>query len=65
MNMKKLLIAIGSILIIAFVVVLFVNATESKKEVKKASTEVTKTEAAAPCSAACSGSCPGKATEVK
>ena len=63
--MKKLLIAIGSLLIIACVVVLFVNATESKKEVKKASTEVTKTEAATPCSAACPGTCPEKAKEVK
>ena len=63
--MKKLLITIGSLLIIAFVVVLFVNATESKKEVKKASTEVTKTEAATPCSAACPGTCHEKTTEVK
>jgi len=63
--MKKLLITIGSLLIIAFVVVLFVNATESKKDVKKASTEVTKTEAATPCSAACTGTCPEKTTEVK
>ena len=63
--MKKLLITIGSLLIIACVVVLFVNATESKKEAMKASTEVTKTEAAAPCSAACSGTCHEKATEAK
>ena len=63
--MKKLLITIGSLLIIAFVVVLFVNATESKKEEKKASTEVTKTEAATPCSAACPGTCHEKTTEVK
>ena len=37
----------------AFVVVLFINATESKKDPKKAKTEVTKAEAAAPCSATC------------
>ena len=63
--MKKLLIVIGSILIMVFVVVLFVNATGSKKEATKASTEVTKTEAAAPCSAACTGTCPSKTKEVK
>jgi len=63
--MKKLLITIGSLLIIAFVVVLFVNATESKKEATKASTEVTKTEASTPCSAACPGTCHEKTTEVK
>jgi uncharacterized membrane protein len=48
-----------------FVVVLFVNATESKKEAKKASTEVTKSEAAEPCSPACPGTCHSKTTEVK
>jgi len=51
--MKKLLISIGSLLILVFVVVLFINATESKKDSKKAKTEVTKTEASAPCSATC------------
>jgi len=44
----------------AFVVVLFVNATESKKDKKKAKTEVKK-EAVAPCSAACTHS-PGNKT---
>jgi uncharacterized membrane protein len=63
--MKKLLIAIGSILIMVCVVVLFVYATGSKKVDRKASTEVTKTEAAAPCSAACPGTCHSKTTEVK
>jgi uncharacterized protein YpmB len=37
--MKKLLIIIGSFLIMACVVVLFVNATGSKKESQKAKTE--------------------------
>jgi len=37
----------------AFVVILFVNATESKKDPKKAKSETTKTEVAAPCSATC------------
>jgi len=40
----------------AFVVVLFINATESKKDPKKAKTEIIKTEAALPCSATCSHS---------
>ena len=51
--MKKLLISIGSILIITSLVVLFINATESKKDTTKANTEVTKSEAAVPCPAAC------------
>ncbi|MCJ7449674.1 MAG: hypothetical protein MUO72_18510 [Bacteroidales bacterium] len=54
--MKKLLITIGSLLIMAFVVVLFVNATESKKDTKKAKTEVKKAEAAVSCSATCNHS---------
>jgi len=54
--MKKLLISIGSILIMAFVVILFVNATESKKETKKAKTEVKNTETTIPCSATCNHS---------
>jgi hypothetical protein len=51
--MKKLLITIGSLLIMTFVVVLFVNATESKKDTKKAKTEVKKDEVTVPCSATC------------
>jgi hypothetical protein len=45
--MKRLLISIGSLLIMAAIVVLFVNANDSKKEAKKAKAEV---EVAAPCS---------------
>lgn len=52
--MKKLLISIGGIFIMAFVVILFVNATESKKDTKKAKSENTKTEVVAPCPATCS-----------
>jgi hypothetical protein len=71
--MKKILISIGSILIMALVVVLFVNASESKKEAKKAKAEVTKTEAAMPCAATCSSSAmtktaacdPSKSKEMK
>jgi hypothetical protein len=44
--MKKLVISIGSLLIMAAIVVLFVNANDSKKETKKAKANV---EAAAPC----------------
>jgi hypothetical protein len=47
--MKKLLISIGSLLILAFVVILFVNAEGSKKDPKKAKTEVVAT----PCPATC------------
>jgi hypothetical protein len=40
----------------AFVGVLFINATESKKDTSKVKTEVTKAETAVPCSAACNHS---------
>ena len=46
--MKKLLISIGSLLIMACVVILFVNAEGSKKDPKKAKTETV----TAPCQAA-------------
>jgi hypothetical protein len=52
-NMKKLLIGIGSMLILAFVAVLFVNADDLTKDSKKAKTEVIKDEAGVPCSATC------------
>jgi hypothetical protein len=58
--MKKLLISIGTILIMACVVVLFINANGSKQESKKAKTEVKKETAAEPCSAACIKSAPDK-----
>jgi len=54
--MKKLLIGVGSVLIMAFVLVLFVNAKDTPKDPKKAKTETVKTEAPAPCSATCSSS---------
>lgn len=47
--MKKLLISILSLIIMAFVVILFVNAEGSKKDSRKAKTEVV----AAPCPATC------------
>lgn len=54
--MKRILISIASILIMAFVVVLFINAGNSPKDPKKAKTEVNKAESVAPCSAACNHS---------
>lgn len=49
--MKKLLITIGSLLVLAFVVVLFVNASGTKKDSKKSGKA--DTEAVMPCSATC------------
>jgi hypothetical protein len=54
--MKKVLVSVGSILIMAFLVVLFVNANDSVKDPKKAKAEGKKTETAMPCSSACSQS---------
>ena len=54
--MKKLLISIGGLLIMAFVVVMFINATESKNDPAKAKAEVTKAVTAVPCPAACNHS---------
>lgn len=59
--MKKLLISIGSLLIMTFVIVLFVNASDSKKDPKKAKTEVKKVDASTPCSATCGQSTGEKA----
>jgi hypothetical protein len=50
--MKKLIIGIGSLLITAFVVVLFVNANNSAKNTGKAETEAE----ISPCPASCSTS---------
>ena len=54
--MKKLLVSVGSLLIMAFIIVLFINATESRKDTKKAKTEIIKEEIVVPCSAACNHS---------
>jgi hypothetical protein len=51
--MKKILLAIGTILIMACVVILFVNANGSKKESRKAKTEATTDKACGTGSAAC------------
>jgi len=55
-NMKKLLISIGSLLIMSFVIVLFINATESDKNPKKTKADVKKETVVTPCSAACTHS---------
>lgn len=51
--MKKIIVIIGSILIMLFVVILFVNANNETRDSKKANTEVKKCEAAEPCAATC------------
>lgn len=51
--MKKLLISIGSLLIMACVVILFVNAEGSKKDPKKAKTETVTNKTSGSGSAAC------------
>ena len=56
LDMKKLLISIGGLLIMAFVVVMFINATESKNDPTKAKAEMTKAVTAVPCPAACNHS---------
>ncbi|HBC79765.1 MAG TPA: hypothetical protein DCZ51_14120 [Bacteroidales bacterium] len=76
--MKKVLIGIGTILILACVVILFVNANGSRKESKKARTEVcdpatcpshqTEAKTATPAcgqTSSCTGACGSKATGVK
>jgi hypothetical protein len=51
--MKKLFIGLGSIVLMACVVVLFVNADGSKNGSQKATTEVSSDVTATPCSATC------------
>jgi hypothetical protein len=76
--MKKLLIIIGSILIMACLVVMFVNAGGSKKELPKAKTEAcnpatcpahqTEAKTVSPAcgqAASCTGTCGSKTTEAK
>lgn len=58
--MKKVLISFGTLLIVAFVLVSFVNATETDKD-KKAKVEVKKVDASTPCSAKCNLSAEEKA----
>ena len=51
--MKKLIITFGSLLIMAFVVVLFVNASEAKDDNKKVKSDTKKVEMVSPCSTSC------------
>lgn len=51
--MKKVIIGLSGIVILAFAVILFVNAKSSTTEVKKAATEVSKDCANCPSAATC------------
>jgi len=59
--MKKLIIGIGSLLITAFVVVLFINANNSARNTGKAETEAQ----ISPCPASCSTSAASAAAECE
>jgi hypothetical protein len=59
--MKKLLIGLGTILIMVCVVILFVNASGSKKDSRKAKTEAVTNKASGTGSAAC---CPAGADKA-
>jgi hypothetical protein len=59
--MKKLLIGLGTILIMVCVVILFVNASGSKKDSRKAKTEAVTNKASGTGSAAC---CPAGAEKA-
>lgn len=58
--MKKAIIGLSSVIVLAFAVILFVNAQNAPQEVKKAATEVSKDCAKCPTAATCA-----KATETK
>ena len=51
--MKKLIIGIGSLLILVFVIALYANAAEVTKDKKKSKAEAKKVEVGAPCQAKC------------
>jgi hypothetical protein len=51
--MKKVIIAASGILLLAFVVILFVNAQNNIQETKKAATEITKGCSKCPSAASC------------
>ena len=58
--MKKIIIGLSGLIILAFAVILFTNAQSTKREVKKVATEVTKNCTKCPSSATCA-----KMTETK
>jgi hypothetical protein len=58
--MKKVIIGLSGLVILAFAIILFTNAQSSKQEVKKATTEVSKDCAKCPTASACT-----KMTETK
>ena len=51
--MKKVIIGLSGLVILAFVVILFTNAQNSKQEVKKAATEISKDCAKCPSASSC------------
>ena len=59
-DMKKVIVGLSGLVILAFVVILFTNAQTSKQEVKKATTEVSKDCAKCPTASTCT-----KMTEAK
>jgi hypothetical protein len=60
--MKKLIISISGLMVLAFVVVLFVNAGTSTEDKKKASTEVSVNCGKCPSAPACAKMCQGPAS---
>lgn len=63
--MKKVLIGISGLAVLVLVAVLFVNAQNAPKEVKKAATEVSKECGACPSTTACGMMATANKTEVK
>ncbi len=66
--MKKVLVGLSGIILVAFITLLFVNATsEDKKESKKATTEMTTDCSKCPSAAACADKTPAcaKTAEAK
>jgi hypothetical protein len=63
--MKKIIIGLTGIVLVAFVVVMMVNAQEKPKEAKKAATEVSKDCGKCPSAAACAKMGEAKTAEAK
>jgi hypothetical protein len=63
--MKKVIIGLSGLVILAFVVILFTNAQTGTQEVKKPATEVSKDCAKCPTAATCASASGPKVTETK
>ena len=63
--MKKVIIGLSSVIILAFAVILFVNAQSGPQEVKKAATEVSKDCGKCPSATTCTKVSGPNATETK